>query len=371
MRRWPHSLLLLGTLAGLSVLLASPAGRAQNAAGNKGMKVKFFSGDGVELHGTFFGGGGKQKPCVLMLHAVGKGEESHKPGWDALAQALQKAGYSVLTFDFRGHGLSTSVNPQQFWSPRPPVTGINARLFKANPADPSTIDITTAFLQNPAFYPVLANDVAAAKAFLDQKNDAGECNTSSLVLIGAETGATVGAIWLNSEWHRYTFNQRGGFQPAVGNTPEGKNVMGAVWLSISPKLGQLPVSLPTILGIAVAKEATPMTFLYSDGDKEGKTVANDLTKVLKKNGNPKYSFIGPYSVGDLGKAKGRELLRPDNTKKIVEYLDKVEQERGSQWNAMDFRLSQYVWRPPFGALIPAKPAGDTTFLFNTYAAFLR
>ena len=51
--------------------------------------------------------------------------------------------------------------------------------------------------------PVLINDIAAVKCFLDRKNDTGACNTSSTILLGAETGATLGAIWLNAEWRRY------------------------------------------------------------------------------------------------------------------------------------------------------------------------
>src|SRR5439155_10748847 len=105
-------------------------------------------------------------------------------------------GYAVLTFDFRGHGDSTSLaNVMQFWT-QPHNKGVGVTVNPVKP--PDSIDNKT-FL--PTYYRYLVNDVAAAKAFLDRKNDGGELNVANLVVIGAGEGATVGALWLASEFH--------------------------------------------------------------------------------------------------------------------------------------------------------------------------
>src|SRR5437879_4389623 len=68
-------------------------------------KINFNTVDGVEIKGTFYPSAGKA-PAVLLLHALG--EDSRKKNWVNLAEELQKNGFAVLTFDFRGHGESTT-----------------------------------------------------------------------------------------------------------------------------------------------------------------------------------------------------------------------------------------------------------------------
>src|SRR5262249_21373057 len=69
-------------------------------------KAKFFTADHVELMGRFYPSfKGKKAPSVICLHKIGS--DSSKDGWDKLAESLQKKGYAVLVFDFRGHGDST------------------------------------------------------------------------------------------------------------------------------------------------------------------------------------------------------------------------------------------------------------------------
>src|SRR5207253_6425804 len=113
----------------------------------------------------------------------------------------------------------------------------------------------------PDYYPVLVNDIAAAKAFLDNRHDAGACNTSSLMVLGAETGATLGAIWLNAEWHRYAFtppNLLTRTPAKFAPNPEGKDTIGAIWLSPTSKLGSRTVSLSATLDKPGREYATPM-----------------------------------------------------------------------------------------------------------------
>src|SRR5690349_13825787 len=96
--RWP-----LGLVAALALAFWPGAkATAQKPKGDKPEKVRFESYDHVELHGSFYvSKAGSNAPCVIMLHGVGGNREQE--GWDELAEKL-RPNYSVLTFDFRGHG---------------------------------------------------------------------------------------------------------------------------------------------------------------------------------------------------------------------------------------------------------------------------
>ena len=79
-------------------------------------KVKFDTVDGVTIRGNLYiSAKGDKSPTILMLHPLNtvkdkKPGDQMMDGWQELAKELHKAGYSVLTFDFRGHGDSTSVS---------------------------------------------------------------------------------------------------------------------------------------------------------------------------------------------------------------------------------------------------------------------
>jgi dienelactone hydrolase len=57
--------------------------------------------DGVTLKGTYLSPGGSG-PAILLLHQC----NMDRHAWDGLAGDLAKAGFHVLTFDFRGYGDS-------------------------------------------------------------------------------------------------------------------------------------------------------------------------------------------------------------------------------------------------------------------------
>src|SRR5262249_8729050 len=229
MLRLPRLLLVALTVGSVSLL---PTTQAQEEKGRTD-KVRFQTIDGVDLHGTFYPSGKSNPPTVLLLHAVG--ENSKKKGWVHLAEELQKKGFAVLTFDFRGHGQSTEiVEPNKFWAELP-----NRMYMKHLGIGKGTSladkDIT------PGYAPILCNDIAAARSFLDRKNDMGGCNTSNIIVIGADTGATLGAIWLYGEWHRHRCKPPpvpGAAFPLIIDSaiPEGNDVIACVWISANPKL---------------------------------------------------------------------------------------------------------------------------------------
>src|SRR4051812_21681876 len=80
----------------------------------KSERVSIKTVDGVDLIGNFYAGNKGTAPVVMLLHAYEK--DSRSKDWISLAESLQKAGYAVLSFDFRGHGESTGVDPFLFWS---------------------------------------------------------------------------------------------------------------------------------------------------------------------------------------------------------------------------------------------------------------
>src|SRR5262249_17084714 len=146
-------------------------------------------------------------------------------------------------------------------------------------------------------------------------------------LVGGDSGATLGAIWLNSEWHRYKL-QAGPFGVQQSNDPEGKDVVAAIWLSLQGELGKgRALSLREILDIPARQRATPMVFMYGDGDAKSKKVANDLEKIIKGSSkDQKYKFTGAVPLKGNAKLTGAQLLEQRSIgadQAIAKYVESV------------------------------------------------
>jgi hypothetical protein len=356
--RWlaPTALFCLVLLGSPRVLFAQGASEPE--------RVKIPTVDGVELRGFFYKSPKANAPTVLVLHSLGKGMHSMVTGWKDLAQRLQP-NYSVMLFDFRGHGESKVVDPTIFWKYQHNILAGKASFNK------DTIDYVN-FDKTGAYLPTLINDIAAVKGYLDRRSDQGECNTSSFILIGAENGATLGSIWLNSEWSRFRVT------PALQleNRPEGKDTIAAIWLSISHLLGKRKIALSAVLDEAARKGATPMVFMYGDADVDGRATAKRLEKDIKGTGakaphNLKYT--GATSLGKTNLA-GVNLLSTKTLKvdaAILKYLDNVVIDKGNERGDHDYRKSQYVWRQGLlGNPVLAKPPGDLNPVYDTYEKFI-
>ena len=109
------------SLGCLSLFLLAGSGSLSAADDIESKRVHFTAYDEVELSGTFYrsmpASGKRDKDAVVLLlhdfrHAKGGG--SKEDGWNQLAGQLQKEGYAVLSFDFRGFGNSKAVSPK-FW----------------------------------------------------------------------------------------------------------------------------------------------------------------------------------------------------------------------------------------------------------------
>lgn len=347
--------------------LLFPAAPAAAQEKEKAEKVKFTTVDGVDILGNFYVGKQKYATCIL-LHNIG--ETSRMKGWVTLAEELQKKGYSVLTFDFRGHGQSTEVNPELFWS-----VPDNRNYVKGAPKK-TTIDYKDF---KETYYPNLVNDIAAARAYLDRRNDGGACNTSSTIVIGAEQGATLGALWVNSEWHRFRMVYNPMFmRPLPAKESEGKDIIGAVWLSISPKLGSRTVAPARLVALAGREGQTPMVFLHGDQDPTGAKLAKDCEKAainIKEKDKYKYTAASPVPKGN--KLTGVGLLQKGlgTEQSVISWADDVVLAKGREWGEREWRKTQFYWKlPPLtltSKLLPAKIQADEMNLhWDNYNRFL-
>jgi pimeloyl-ACP methyl ester carboxylesterase len=349
MRSWILSPLVFAAIAG-AALLSDPAfGLAQSKPGDP-EEVSFQSADGVKLKGLYYKSvKGGNSPTAILLH--GYATDPNKGDWDALARKLAldpKTACNVLRFDFRGHGKSTDVNPNVFWSPR---FAVNARNIKGGSKVPPRGEISYKDFQKD-YFPVLVNDIVAARHFLDLKNDANECNTSSIFVIGDKYSAALGMMWIASEWKRAGVAV--GFPMVGGQAPPlaGKDIAGAVWLSIE-KPQSFPSNVYQTWVNNVAPDMrleNPMVFFYADKDTRGAENARYfLDQVLVAN--PKGGKLSklpltkgfPVKGGD--KLAGVDLLGKGslNTETLIlQAVEAIEKDRGQKG-----RIERKYNQPPY------------------------
>jgi predicted esterase len=312
---------VLGLLAGTALLLAPGAAFAQ---GNS-KEVRFETIDKVKIKGTFYpSGGGNKSPCVLLLHKLGGNRQ--QDGWNELATALQNKGFAVLSFDFRGHNDSTSVDPDTFYS-----LAVNKRVFRPGKEPKSTISYKDFINHKKNYYytPMLVYDVEAAKHFLDQQNNANECNSSNLVVIGADDGAAIGAVWLACQWKtpHYIPNPYGFGVAADPRRTAGDAVAAAVWLSAPVRSNGIAPG--SFLSLTPIRDKVPMYFICGDKDGAGAKAAKLLYGSVK---SPRNAETTKLHIKKGTKAAGNELLKRSlgTGDDIGNYLMKVMDKRVMQ-----------------------------------------
>jgi hypothetical protein len=221
----------------------------------------------------------------------------------------------------------------------------------------------------PTYQSALANDIAAARAFLELRGDTGQCDAANLSLVGAYDGATVGAVWLNAEWHRYRA-VRTGLKTSLAQRPEGRNVTGAVWLSIRGSLGNRSVSLTSMLDVPVWQNGVPVGFVYAEDDAPGKATANQCHKALAKK---KGALAVVKAVP--GNAVGSGLLygSPETVRWVVDCVREASEKRGMNEPVPPARQDAFYWRIPRSAtgMLPAQAQGERMVRFDSFQLFLR
>jgi hypothetical protein len=313
--------ILLKSLAGLAVIVSCQQIQAQDKKSEQDKKtdsdsVKFDSADGAELRGTFYPAAKAKAPVVLMLHRYG----GNRQGWEKAAEELQSKGFAVLTFDFRGHGESTKVSPD-FWK-----FPVNLNHIRGGKPDKKTIKQSE--FRND-YVPMLVNDIVAAKRFLDKQNDAGLCNSSNIIVVGAEEGAALGCLWIREEWDRLP-QIRGGFNRLITDPqgkPFGEDIAAAVWISPNAGLNGRSVS-SWLRDKKEIREKTPMVFYASKDDPAQVAAATKLFEDLKKQSKLELTFL---QLIKGGKARGTELVNKKDFKvpeEFRKYLESVIDKKG-------------------------------------------
>lgn len=388
-RAW--MVLIVGILAWMLLDRATDAGqpppdkpqtqeKTDPKEGEGSKAVDFDTVDGVQLKGRFFAGNkGKDSPCVLMLHALG--ENSNNKEWQNLAKTLQQKGYAVLTFDFRGHGDSTVVLPgipsqkpqlivKGFWDEAANQQGVKG--FAYNKPRPTEIKYEQFTTQ---YYPVLVNDIAAAKVFLDDS----DCNSMNLTLVGSKDGGTLGSIWLNAEWHRYRYVPPG---PGVfkadldRQNPEGLAIVGAAWLSLSSTMGNAktaPYNLQSILDWPAKQFKTPMLFVYGKSDEKSSTLAKKLEQVIVGKNTKTYPNTTALAIDGADKMSGKDLLLDSfpTTAKILDFVEVTSSKKAAPKQVMRSPEDSYFWELRPGQMIGAKKSRAKFVDFSNYANFAK
>src|SRR5262249_59076893 len=107
----------------------------------------------------------------------------------------------------------------------------------------------------------MTNDIQAAKRYLEQRNDANDCNVSNLFLVGAKEGAALGAYWMSRELNHKRIIPNP-INPLLA--PSFKNhsddLAGAVWLSMPDKL--YPPSLSKLMVDPRLRDKVPVLFVF-------------------------------------------------------------------------------------------------------------
>ena len=350
-----RSLSLGLAVAGLTFLCASPL-RAQDDDNID--EVFFNTADKVKLNGTWYrGSGGRKSPTVLMVH--GWGSNRSKDGWDSLAKQFQGKGYSVLTFDLRGHGKSIELSDKKaFWSlphnqryAAPPGGISAARLpLRINYKD-----------FNRAYYPYLLNDLTAARRFLDEKNDATACNVGQTFVIAEKEGATLAMMWLGHEAHpsRNGITAPDAITPAQ-DLPAITDIAGCVWLSIDSNPLGIGKVLPYYSSpmwaasqnsagplLEPIKEKTSMCFMVGKKDSAGYGSTSYWYQkkfyghTVRKEDRMKYPVVLDT------KLRGAELLGQaalETDAIILEFVEKIK-ERGVGNNWVKRNIDRAAFNP--------------------------
>lgn len=303
-------------------------------------EVEIATLDAMMLNGKFYPGTkGKNSPCAIVLHDLGVTRPLD--GYHDLAQALQKQGLAVLLFEFRGHGGSRTV-PGLFWT-----FAENRPLLKKGIKGQETIN----YREFPAAYQTyLANDIAAARRYLDQRNDQEEVNSSNLIVIGSGKAATLGALWLATECHRV--EAPGGVLNLKNAEPEGKNVLGTVWLSIDPTVGNKVVSIPNLLQVTNKTNKIPTLFVYGKDDTTGSARARAYAPADKPGGEGMH-LLQAHAVPETN-VTGQHLLAKDagGEAVVVKYVaDLLAQQPLAAWGERDFGGKGYLWNIPGNASV--------------------
>lgn len=310
--------------------------------------MSFTSADGVKLQGQLYKSPkGAAVPVVLMLHDYKANPD--EAAWTDTAKLLVEKGYNVFRFDFRGHGKSTDIDPTIFWDTRTMGGVINRQYVKIpaplTPATKNTIKFDE--FRHDKYYPMLVQDIAAARNQIDQLNDTGTLNSSTIYLLGAGNSASLGMLYIASEWLRESKKPNVAVPPQFvgtgrrlfpGHDAAGLDIGGAIWLSPNIPTGMTAQNIKSWVLSPYAirmRNETPMLFVHADGEANAKsrsdTFFNTILMVKAKSGPsgekllpPEQTFQHEVKGSKLSGAKllGNQLKVEETIEKFLTAVDK-------------------------------------------------
>lgn len=335
---------LLAMAAVLAVTLCPMRTAARGADGPQA--VTLTTGDGVRLSARYFAAPQNVKaPAVLILDDFDG--DARPETCNEVAKQLVKAGCTVLCFDFRGCGRSTGVE-SEFWD-----NTTNQKLVKGYKADEPPEAIRFADFK-PGYLPALVNDVAAARAHLERRNDARECNTGQLYVVGFGRGATIGQLWASSEWSRFRVT---GAQNRVSTKPEGRDLAGYVWVSPRFALERQAVPMLDLLKQTLAKKSARAGLIYAADDTEGSRFVKQCQEAF--NLKDKAPLVSAHAVERDAKSVTSRAEVTERIDRLVAGMRKVQEL--PLWENRNFGDRRYVWSFRGGPYVQAKDEGDDYF----------
>ena len=349
MRRWMAAPVVF--IASVALIGDSPLPRAV-AQPPAPVAETFLTADGVKLHGLFHASPKaiQGEPVVVLMYGPGPDRTMTKPGdWDGLAKRLNDEGFHVFRFDWRGHGKSDTITDTKLFWQTGYTAGLNLQYIKGGKKSPPPNSFSVKDV-DAKYFPAYVTDLAAVRMHLDQKNDAGNLNTSSIYAIAANDAATLALLWTATEWYRPAVHPLlgGGQQYKIVPTqgiavdPEaGRDIAGIITLS-----GSRPLNVPSIKEATAQnwvkttlklRENNPMLLLYGPDDRKAKDGANFFfDEVLVAKGNKQLSVkpLEQTFLKPLDNAKGLNgvaLLGNNDTIKtedtIIKYMAALQKER--------------------------------------------
>lgn len=371
--RWP-------VLAAAALFALAPLSPAQEKPKVESESIQFESADGVQLQGTLYKavmtGADKiaeakaeaDAPVVILLHPY-LGDTTAKQ-WDGLAVVLAARGLHVLRFDFRGHGKSTVID-KKFWDS--PLFPENTKIFPVVKGKPLPVKLENAQMKaEKGYWPVLVNDVIAARVMLDRLSDDRKLNTSTVYVIAVGDAAPLAMMFVAAEWTRpqtlteaqaKVFRQLPLLEPNTRETTAAKDVAAAILVAPTYPASITERHITTwAKSYTELRDKTAVLCIHGDGDAAGKRFSNSLvndiliakprpgSQLTKLNFTLAREIKGSKNVGvDLLDPKNA----PDTETEIIKYLTAIEKDRKSltRVTGRNYKDSLYLSPSSLGVVV--------------------
>jgi hypothetical protein len=303
-------------LIAVGVLASSSPAYGQAKTGS-GVERTVTTGDGWQIHITYWEAtGGKDSPVVVLLPSAEGPEDSKsrtRKAWDGMAGVLHKKGYAVVTADLRKHGDSA-----------PASENANDRLRNLGKDD---------------YILMAAQDMEAIKNFLVDEHQKEKLNIRKLGIAAAGSTCMVASGFALGDWMKKPWPDA----PTLAlRTPKGQDVRAIMMLS--PNTSVTGINANQVMrALADPSKAIAINAFYNASDRDEKKAAESLYKMIKLRQTDDED-ARKIIEGPAGKAFSAEgFLEQSQTKSVMEkaipeFFDKYVKQREDPWRTRTSRL---------------------------------